>query len=383
MMSSSQVSSRRRKRSAGSSKPTAVTTTTTASSKNTGVYSRGFLQNLVDHGVYPEEYEHIDDQVPTSPDNWQEINQRLVQPRPSLSPSQFSDGAFKKFKRADAHVSKENTVMDSVIPVIEGEVKSSRSVAGNIPFNNLDHLTDGTLSAGNPDRFYGARPEQLNRSIRDKLGHYIVPSTQEDLPMAPNFFLQAKGPNGTAAVAKRQAIYDGALGARGMQSLQSYGESKPVYDNNAYTITSIYSDGQLKLYTTHPTQPAGLQNRPKYFINQLRSFSMIDTSETFRQGAAAYRNARDWAKEKRDGFIEAANGRMPDRSTQSQSLESSGCGETSNSTAETVLVDSDTSADELALEEEQTYASFSKRPKLDLPDLNRGSGRKGKQSKSE
>jgi hypothetical protein len=26
-----------------------------------------------------------------------------------------------------------------------------------------------------------------------------------------------------------------------------------VYDGNAYTITSTYHDGQLKMYTTHPT----------------------------------------------------------------------------------------------------------------------------------
>jgi hypothetical protein len=46
--------------------------------------------------------------------------------------------------------------------------------------------------------------------------------TQHDLPIAPNFFLAAKGPDGSAAVAKRQACYDGALGERGMHSLQSY-----------------------------------------------------------------------------------------------------------------------------------------------------------------
>jgi hypothetical protein len=56
----------------------------------------------------------------------------------------------------------------------------------------------------------------------------------------PNFFLEAKGPDGSLAVARRQACYDGALGARGIHSLQSFGTSKPVYDNNAYTIESIY-----------------------------------------------------------------------------------------------------------------------------------------------
>jgi hypothetical protein len=32
----------------------------------------------------------------------------------------------------------------------------------------LNHLTDGTLVPGNPDCYYGARPEQLNRQIRSE-----------------------------------------------------------------------------------------------------------------------------------------------------------------------------------------------------------------------
>ncbi|EFW14297.1 hypothetical protein D8B26_007044 [Coccidioides posadasii str. Silveira] len=115
-------------------------------------------------------------------------------------------------------------------------------------FGNLAHLTDDTLSRAKPDHFYGARPEQLNRQIRKDLSDQIIPSTQDDLPMAPNFFLEAKGPDGSLAVATRQACYDGALGARGMHSLQTYRQDKLTYDNNAYTITSTYHGGQLKLY---------------------------------------------------------------------------------------------------------------------------------------
>jgi hypothetical protein len=172
-----------------------------------------------------------------------------------LSPSQFSDEAFRKFKRANAHAFKGKQVTKSVIPIIEGDVGDGRCTAGGIPFTNLDPITDGTISAGNPDLFYGARPEQLNRGIRNKLDGRIVPSTQNDLPIAPNFLLAAKGPDGTSAVAGRQACYDGALGARGMQSLQSYGQPEPVYDKSAYTITSIYNDGTLKLYTSHLSEP--------------------------------------------------------------------------------------------------------------------------------
>lgn len=384
-MSSIQSSSQgrgRKRASTFSSKtqPTASTPTTTTG--NTRPQHRNFQQNLIDHGVYPEEYEYHDGRIPPAPDNWEEINQRLIQPRPSLSPSQFSDGAFRKLKRADAHASKENKVTYAVIPIIEGDVRDGRCVSGGVPLTNLDHLTDGTLSPGNPDLFYGAHPEQLNRRIRNELRGHIVPSTQEDLPMAPNFFLAAKGPDGSAAVARRQACYDGALGARGIQSLQSYGQPVPIYDNNAYTVTSIYNDGQLKMYTSHPSQPTGPENRPEYFMNQLRSFSVTDTPESFRQGATAYRNARDWAKEKRDEFIEAANGRMPDTYTESQSLGSSGQGRASVSTAGPVLVESDTSADELTLEE-QTYTPFRKRPRRELPESNQTQGGRDRHTRSE
>jgi hypothetical protein len=75
--------------------------------------------------------------------------------------------------------------------------------------------------------------------------------------MAPNFFLEVKGPDGSLAVAGRQACYDGAIGARGMQSLRSFSQKTPIYDDNSYTITSTYHDGQLKMYAVHVTAPAG------------------------------------------------------------------------------------------------------------------------------
>jgi hypothetical protein len=41
-----------------------------------------------------------------------------------------------------------------VIPIIEGNVKDAKCVSGGIPFTNLDHLTDGTIVPGNPDRYW-------------------------------------------------------------------------------------------------------------------------------------------------------------------------------------------------------------------------------------
>ncbi|EEQ89659.2 uncharacterized protein BDCG_04779 [Blastomyces dermatitidis ER-3] len=215
-------------------------------------------------------------------------NERLAQPRASLSPSKFSEKCFEDFREADAHASKE-PVTTSVNPVLDGDIGDHKCVGGEYSFGNLAPLTDGTLSSAKPDHFFGARPEQLNHSIREALSDQIIPSTQDDLPMMPNFFLEVKGPDGSLAVTTRQACYNGALGARGMHTLQSY-QQEPTYNNNGYTLTSTYHGGTLKLYTTHVSKSDNPDSRPEYFMTQLRSFALTDTSEAFRQGASAYRN---------------------------------------------------------------------------------------------
>lgn len=310
-MNSKRPSSRAAKRSSTSISSTTNTTTT----RGIGPYNRNFQQNLIDGGAYPHTYWYPDGQVPAKPDNWENINQRLSQPRPSLSPSKFSEKAFERFVKADADAAKEKQVTTSVIPSIEGDIRDAKCVSGEIPFTNLDPLTDGTLVPGNPDIYYGARPEQLNRRVRDKLSGHIIPSTQDDLPVAPNFFFTVKGPDGSAVVAKRQACYDGALGARGMDSLRSYGQESPSHDINAYTITSTYHDGTLKMYTSHPTQPTSPGSRPEYHMHQLNTWGMTGNIETFRQGATYYRNGRDWAKEQRDEAIRRANERVDEHHT--------------------------------------------------------------------
>jgi len=311
-MSSRPSSLGRRKRSPtkrSSESPSKSTgTPNTTSTRSTGPYDRAFQQHLIDHQIFPDGYEYPDGRSPPEPINLDNISDVLAQPRASLSPSRFSTDDFRKFKRADAHASKEREVTTTVIPAIEGNVGDTKCVAGEIPFTNLDHLTDGTLVPGNPDLYYGARPEQIDRNIRSKLEGQIVPSTQHDLPIAPNFFLEVKGPDGSLSVASRQASYDGALGARAIHSLQSF-ESEPRYDNNAHTITSTYHGGTLKIYTSHPIQPSIPGGGPGYVTTQIKTFGLTGDADTFRRGAAAYRNARDWAKLQRDDAIKQANER--------------------------------------------------------------------------
>lgn len=283
-----------------------------------GPYNRAFRQNLIDGGIYPNVHQHHDGRIPAKPQNWKEINDRLARRRSSLSPSKFSEEAHEKFKRADGHAYKEPQVSSAVIPIIEGEIRDARCVSGGIPFANLDPLTDGRLRPGNPDRYYGARPEQLDRQIRNELSNYIIPTTEEDLPILPNFFLATKGPDGSPAVADRSACYDGALGARGMQSLRSYGQDETVYDDMAYVISTIYQHGHLMIYTSHPSRPTGPGEKPGIFMTQCSTWSLCGDVETFRQGVTAFRNARDWASEQRNEAIRLANERAEHNRAQAQ-----------------------------------------------------------------
>lgn len=129
--------------------------------------------------------------------------ERQRQTRRSLSPTRFSQEDYETFVQADADAAKEKQVTSTVIPIIQGDIGDNKCVSGGIPFTTLQHLTDGAIVPGNPDVYHGARPELLNRRIRDELNEYIIPSTQEDLLVAPNFFVAVKGPDGSAAVAKR------------------------------------------------------------------------------------------------------------------------------------------------------------------------------------
>lgn len=60
--------------------------------------------------------------------------------------------------------------MIDVIPVIHGK-KKNLFLARTTKFGNLAPLMADSPVAANPDLCYGARPEQLSRSIRDQLNN--------------------------------------------------------------------------------------------------------------------------------------------------------------------------------------------------------------------
>ncbi|KAA6408245.1 MAG: hypothetical protein FRX48_07987 [Lasallia pustulata] len=299
-MDSSQSGSRKRAK-------TGTESDISSTTRKSSVYDAGFEQHLVDHGIYPHGYDHGDGSV--YPDNWEEINERLAQPRPSLSPSRFPREAFLNFNKTNKQALTENTVMIKAFPIIAGtaDILSQE----NLYFGNLRDLTDGSITKAEPDFYDGSRPADLHKDIRKELGGYIVPSTNTAAPCLPNFFTEGKGQNGNPAVCERHALYDGAVGARGVHELRSYVDPETLHDSKAYTVTSTYHNSILRLYTTHSTPSTNPNRDYEFRMTQLRGWDMTGSADTFRQGAGALRNARDWAKEKREEIITAANGKPP------------------------------------------------------------------------
>lgn len=162
--------------------------------------------------------------------------------------------------------------------------------------------------------------------------------------------MEGKGSEGSAPVCELQAMYDGALGARGIHEIRSYVDADMAYDNNAYTITSTYhgGTGALKLCTIYPTPSTHPNQASEFRMTQLNGWDMTGNPDSFRQGATALRNARDLTRDVREEFIAAANAKA--LNVETSRYGSSTQSFLSLSSNEPIQPESETSADELALD---------------------------------
>jgi hypothetical protein len=301
---SSSVTSRRVSAGTARTRSTKATTISRKSSRSSA-YDANFGQNCIDHKIYPPVYKFPDGSRPPKPANFADIRQTLKVPRGSLSPSIVPETAFDDFQDKNATKS-EGTVMRNVVPLVAGDADIPNE--GHLPFTNLDSITGNTTVNPVPDFFDGAHPGAVNKKVREDLDKIIIPNKKVGIPVAPNFFLEAKGPGGTIEVAVWQAVLDGAYGALIMHTLQNYLSTEPIYDGNAYAFSSTLLDGYLKLYAHHLTAPAKPGQKPGYHTTLLKAYALCD-DEVYSEGRAAFRNLRARAKEDRGRFIEIANAR--------------------------------------------------------------------------
>lgn len=266
--------------------------------KRSSAYSPNFGRLLAESGVSPVSRNH-------KAANHQEWNEILMQPRSSLSPSRMSDGHYDRFAKAVDRAENEDEVMMQVFPKILGEPRHPSRV--NTRLGNLEPLRKG-IAIPQPDYYEGESIGPGNRQLRKRLDESIVPSTHTHYPFLPNFFAEAKGPDGSLAIAERQVCHIGALGARAMHRVENLARREDFFDNKARTASVVlHGAGDLKFFSHHLSQPGGPGTPSQTHMTPLRSFSLADTPSAFRQGVGAFRNASDYASKHRKESIDNAH----------------------------------------------------------------------------
>lgn len=87
------------------------TGSTEGSRRSSSAYDAGFEQHLIDNSVSMNDRK-------SKQSNLIEIRQSLAQPRPSLSPSRFSETPFEKIQQKNVDVIDEGEVMREVLPIL-------------------------------------------------------------------------------------------------------------------------------------------------------------------------------------------------------------------------------------------------------------------------
>ncbi|KAL9101137.1 MAG: hypothetical protein Q9163_003581 [Psora crenata] len=269
-------------------------------SGRTSAYDSNFMKLLRKSNIRAPQRAH-------KPANFEQLRNRLLQRRASLTPDHFSEDRFDSFLDAVDDAQDEGSVMSNVLPAIKGDHRYLSTQ--NRLCNNWKRLASGKVVMAKPDFFDGARPGQQYQQIGDVLDSLIVPSTISECPFLPNFFGEVKAPTGIPVVAERQACYDGAFGARAMHHVRNYG-AEETYDHNAHSFTFTYYVGILQLYAHHMREDDGTRTRPCYYMTMLGSWSLVGSRQQFACGAAAFRNLRDLASEMREQFLADAHRRI-------------------------------------------------------------------------
>ncbi|KAK5993306.1 hypothetical protein PT974_06735 [Cladobotryum mycophilum] len=270
-------------------------------------YDRVFESDIARYGIHMPASDFIYDgmKAPSKPANTEEIVGLFSRNKGRKSLSDLSKAVFERFKRNNAPGTSGGVIMRRVISVIEGDTEIPNS--GQVKFSQLYSMTGKTTVTATPDYFDGAWQQQIHIRVKDDLGEFIIPTGYSVNPIAPNFFLEVKGRGGDWIVGVRQACYDGAHGARAMQVLQSYAESKVIYDGNAYAYSCVYMEGKLNLYAHHITASEAEGDLQGYHMTELKTILMTTDYEDFVKGVSAFRNLRNFAKKQRDALIEKAN----------------------------------------------------------------------------
>ncbi|POS81722.1 hypothetical protein EPUL_005919, partial [Erysiphe pulchra] len=264
--------------------------TETMSTTSSRLCYSNFRSLLISNYLYPYNHRLPDtgDFVP-SPENFDEIRERARRRRPSLSSEKFTDADFEAFKVSLRYLNDQKDIMEYVIPIIEGTYNEKGHSCCNRLFNNFKPLAP-SIVCGTPDKCHGADPANADLTVRNELKWLILPSTEEDMPIAPNFFLEARSSDAIIGEGDLKALYTGALGERGQLALRSWRRKGLGLDNKAHTITVHYIHGLLQFYSIHAGRSRIDGEQLEFYMNSIDAVVITCEIENFRRGVTSYRN---------------------------------------------------------------------------------------------
>ncbi|MBE3041207.1 hypothetical protein IMZ48_01190 [Candidatus Bathyarchaeota archaeon] len=274
-------------------------------------YEKNMAQHLQDHDIYM----HGRPNAP-QPANIGVIRHQLRERRDSLENNGFTQAHFQTF-RAAANATTGHTVVDAVIPVIAGNTLATGGgpmMETRMVFHNLDAITGLDRHAlpvilAAPCGFDGVARADLDDDVQTALDALIAPLVPINNWIIPNFVLDGMGTaDSTPLLEKQRATYHGALAARSMHAMHSYGRAAPHFDDCAYAFSATYLHlpKLLTIYAHHVT-PTGAGGRPAYHMTRVGVYPVGRNRTEFLAGAAAFRNAREMAGRWRDEAVERAN----------------------------------------------------------------------------
>lgn len=310
----SNSSSRRRSKRGASKRSHSVRSTTSHNTTATTLNSEFSIRTIHDprvSGILLENniYEPGQGKKPDNrPDNYDAIMERLSQPRPSLSPSRFPDSKHDEYIQAYDSSSNESAILEKVIgPYLLAAAEHASG--SNAIFSELRPLTVTPIPRPKPDIFLGEPRASVHPDVLNACRDTIVPTKHTREPVLVNHTLEAKGPYGASAVAQTQITYNGACGARAMDSLRSYATpDSPLSDGTAQTFGATYTDGSMFFYSTHSRKsPWG--NARAYYTTRLAAVQTLSSPAELRRGVTLWRNQSDMAAEERANLLGRAEKR--------------------------------------------------------------------------
>lgn len=267
-------------------------------SKKSNAYDDNFETFLLDRNVNGEIME-------LEPSNFADLKETLAEERLDMSPTNFTNDKLKKLiSDIKNDTRNEGGVEDKIVTVIRGDADyptaKGQACTAWIPLTE-----DVQLARAEPDYYDGLKPHKDNALLRKHLSHLIVPAPNMN-PFLANFFFEVKGPKGILEGARRQAMYDGAYGARGMYFTGVIAEEKEL-TKKAVTFSAIYASGVLKLFAHFILRPNEKDNVLHYHMTLLDSFLLDNSLEQAREAITSFRNLRDHAAPARADLAERAS----------------------------------------------------------------------------